>query len=278
MFKIDTHTHILPHKLPLFNKLFNESRFIELHHQSSCPHEAVMKKSDGSTFRHIQANCWDPKIRIEQCDEHGIDQQVLSTIPVMFSYWANGKTALEVSRYLNDHIAEVVNLYPNRFIGLGTVPLQDPELAAREVERCAIELGLRGIEIGTHVGSINLDDKIFIPFYEAMEKYDMGLFVHPWDMMGMDTMKKYWLPWLVGMPAETSRAICSMIFGGVFDRFPKLKVAFAHGGGSFPSTLGRIQHGHQCRPDLCAIDNPNSPEKYFKQIFSGYSCPQRITA
>ena len=94
-----------------------------------------------------------------------------------------------------------------------------------------------------------------------------ALFVHPWDMMGKEEMKQYWLPWLVGMPAETSRAICSMIFGGVFEKVPGLKVAFAHGGGSFPSTIGRIEHGFRVRPDLVAVDNPVNPRKYLNRFY-----------
>ncbi len=94
-----------------------------------------------------------------------------------------------------------------------------------------------------------------------------ALFVHPWDMMGQDRMQKYWLPWLVGMPAETSLAICSMIFGGIFERCPNLRVAFAHGGGSFPSTIGRIEHGFDCRPDLVAIDNQKSPREYLGKFW-----------
>ena len=88
-----------------------------------------------------------------------------------------------------------------------------------------------------------------------------SVFVHPWDIMGKDEMEKYWLPWLVGMPAETSRAICSMIFGGVFEQLPDLRVAFAHGGGAFPATVGRIQHGFNVRPDLCAVDNDIAPHR-----------------
>jgi aminocarboxymuconate-semialdehyde decarboxylase len=81
-------------------------------------------------------------------------------------------------------------------------------------------------------------------------------------MPGSDQMRRYWLPWLVGMPAESSRAICSMIFGGVFEKFPKLRVAFCHGGGSFAGTIGRIEHGFKMRPDLVAIDNPHNPREY----------------
>jgi aminocarboxymuconate-semialdehyde decarboxylase len=98
--------------------------------------------------------------------------------------------------------------------------------------------------------------------YDACERLGAALFVHPWDMMAQDKMKKYWLPWLVGMPAEVSLAICSMIFGGVFEKFPRLRVAFAHGGGAFPMTVDRIQHGFQARPDLVAVDCKVPPKDY----------------
>jgi aminocarboxymuconate-semialdehyde decarboxylase len=124
-----------------------------------------------------------------------------------------------------------------------------------------------GLEIGTNINGINLSDHCFFPFYEAAEKLRCALFIHPWQMMGEDNMQKYWLPWLVGMPAETTRAICSMIFGGVFEKFPKLRVAFAHGGGSFPLTIGRIEHGYNVRPDLVAVDNPINPRDYIGKFW-----------
>jgi aminocarboxymuconate-semialdehyde decarboxylase len=129
------------------------------------------------------------------------------------------------------------------------------------------ELGFAGVQIGSHVGERNLSDPALFPFFEAAEKLGAAVFVHPWEMMGEAQMQKYWLPWLVGMPAETSRAICSLIFGGVLERLPRLRVAFAHGGGSFPHTLGRIVHGFETRPDLCAVENSVSPREYLKRIF-----------
>jgi aminocarboxymuconate-semialdehyde decarboxylase len=189
----------------------------------------------------------------------------------MFSYWAKPADALDLSRRLNDHIAEVVRANPTRFTGLATIPLQDPDLAARELERCVRDLGLRGAQIGTHVDAnphfgridtLNLDNAALQPVWSAAEQLDAAIFVHPWDMLGKERMPKYWLPWLVGMPAETSLAICSMIFGGVFARFPKLRVAFAHGGGAFPFTIGRIEHAFHVRPDLVAIDNEANPRSY----------------
>jgi aminocarboxymuconate-semialdehyde decarboxylase len=225
-------------------------------------------------FREITDNVWDPKRRIEECDREKISTQVLSTVPVMFSYWAKPADALDLSRRLNDHIAEVVRDHPTRFAGLATIPLQDPDLAARELERCVRKLGLRGAQIGTHVDSnpssgridtINLDNASLQPVWSAAEQLGAAIFVHPWDMFGKERMPNYWLPWLVGMPAETSLAICAMIFGGVFERFPKLRVAFAHGGGAFPFTIGRIERAFHVRPDLVATENKTNPRKYLAQ-------------
>ena len=130
------------------------------------------------------------------------------------------------------------------------------------------ELPLAGIEIGTHINDWNLNAPEVFTVLEAAAELGAAVFVHPWDMMGKDRMPQYWLPWLVGMPAETSLAICSMIFGGVFERLPKLRVAFAHGGGSFPATVGRVQHGFDVRPDLCAVDNKVAPRNTWVDFFS----------
>ena len=263
MLKIDIHTHIIPENLPKFKEKFGYGGFISLDHHKPCCAKMMI---DDRFFREIEANCWDPNTRIKECDHHHINVQVLSTIPVMFSYWAKPNDALEVSMFLNDHIATIVHAYPKRFIGLGTIPLQAPELAIKELERC-MKIGLRGVQIGSHVNEWNLNAPELFPVFEAAQELGSAIFVHPWDMMAKEKMSKYWLPWLVGMPAETSLAICSMIFGGIFERLPKLKVAFAHGGGSFPSSIGRIEHGFHVRPDLVAVDNNVNPREYLDKFY-----------
>jgi aminocarboxymuconate-semialdehyde decarboxylase len=266
--KIDLHTHILPHDWPDLDAKYGYGGFVRLEHYQPCCARMMIGQR---VFREITDNVWDPRRRIEEMERTGVSMQVLSTVPVMFSYWAKPADALDLSRRLNDHIAEVVRDHPTKFAGLATVPLQDPELAARELERCVRELGLSGAQIGTHVDANshcartetqNLDDISLDSVWSTAEELDAAIFVHPWDMLGKDRMPKYWLPWLVGMPAETSLAICSMIFGGVFERFPKLRVAFAHGGGAFPITAGRIEHAFHVRPDLCATDNKANPQSY----------------
>jgi aminocarboxymuconate-semialdehyde decarboxylase len=265
MLKIDIHTHILPPEIPDFKKMFGYGGFMRLEHiqqhGTGCAH-CNMVDDNGKFFRRVEANCFDAEIRRQEYDQFGVQVQVISTVPVMFSYWAKPQDGLTVAKFLNDHIAGVVQKNPKNFVGLGTLPLQDPELSILEARRCINELGLTGFQIGSHINQWNLSDQNLFPIYAELEKLGACLFVHPWEMMGQERMPKYWLPWLVGMPAETSLAICSMIFGGVLEKFPKLRVAFAHGGGSFPFTLGRIQHGFDARPDLCAIDTTKSPQDY----------------
>ncbi|MDX2046188.1 MAG: amidohydrolase family protein [Chitinophagaceae bacterium] len=261
--RIDIHTHIMPEHMPNWTQKFGYGEFIHLEHRNC---EACMIKGD-KLFRIVEENCFKEDVRIKQMDETDVTVQVLSTIPVLFNYWAKPADGLETARFFNDHIAEVVNKEPKRFFGLGTVPMQHVDLAIKEMERCVTELKMPGLEIGSNINGENLSERKFFPFYEAAEKRGCALFIHPWEMMGEKQMEKYWLPWLVGMPAETSRAVCSLIFGGVFEKFPKLRVAFAHGGGSFPFTIGRIEHGFDARPDLVAVDNNINPRNYIGKFW-----------
>lgn len=263
MLTIDIHTHILPENIPNFRERFGYGGFIRLDHHKPCCARMMM---DDKFFREVEDNCWDAEARMKEGNHQHVDVQVLSTVPVMFSYWAKPQDTLEVAQFLNDHIADIVQRYPKRFVGLGTIPMQDPELAIKELERCK-SIGLKGIQIGSHINDWNLSDPNVFPIFEACQDLDMAVFVHPWDMMAKEKMEKYWLPWLVGMPAESSLAICSMIFGGVFERLPGLRVAFAHGGGSFPATIGRIEHGFNVRPDLCAVDNNVNPREYLGKFW-----------
>lgn len=258
MLKIDMHTHILPKTMPNWTEKFGYGKFIHL--ESNADGSANMMQG-GNFFRRIVENCWDESLRIKEYEQFNTQVQVVCTIPVMFSYWANPKDCAALSRFLNDHIAELVQQYPKHYIGLGTIPMQDTEEAIKELERIK-SIGLVGIQIGSNINDKNLSEDEFFPIFEACSRLGLAVMIHPWQMMGFDSMKKYWLPWLVGMPAETSRAACSMIFGGVLERLPKLRVCFSHAGGSFLPTLGRIEHGFNCRPDLVAIDNQVNPREY----------------
>lgn len=256
--KIDMHTHIMPKHVPDWSSKFGYGTFIHLDHHR--PGYARMMQGD-KFFREIESNCWDEVVRIDDYAQYDTQVQVVCTIPVLFAYWAQPTDGLTVAKFLNDHIADVVARYPKNYVGLGTIPMQDVDLAIEELERCK-SIGMKGIQIGSNVNQKNLSEAQFEPLWQAIEQLDMAVLVHPWEMMGQDEMKKYWLPWLVGMPAETARAMCSLIFSGVLERYPGIRFNFAHAGGSFLPTLGRIEHGFNCRPDLVAIDNPINPRDY----------------
>ena len=231
---------------------------------------------DDEHFREIDEKCWSLEARLKDMDNEGVQVQVLSTVPVMFNYWTKKKDGALISQFLNNDLAESISKYPNRFIGLATLPLQDIKESVKELKRIFIKnpdtLGKYyvGIIIGSHIEKWNLDDKRFKPIWKILNELKLCCFVHPWDMMGFDSLKKYWLPWLVSMPAETSRAICSLMFGGIFRDYPDINFCFAHGGGSFPHTIGRIQHGYNCRPDLIQINlkgDNESPMKWLGKFY-----------
>ena len=294
MNKIDLHTHILPQHWPDWTAKSGYAGWIELAHEApGCSRGcARMQRAepDGSrtAFREIKPNAWDPAARLLDMDSSGVRMQTLSTVPVMFSYWAKPQDASDLAHLLNDHIASVVASCPTRFIGLGTLPMQSTALAIRELERCTTDLHFPGVQIGTNINGLNLDDSAIFDVFAAAESLGACIFVHPWEMVQcsshgghsrfeevaerIDRMPKYWMPWLVGMPAETCIAICSVLFGGVLDRLPRLRICFAHGGGSFPGTIGRISHGRECRPDLFPAESkdpgeylatPDHPARFF---------------
>ena len=264
MLKIDMHTHIIPKHLPKWTEKFGYGDFIHLQHHKE---GAAMMMKGSKFFREIKANCWDPEIRIEEYAKHGTQVQVISTIPVLFAYEAKPQHGLEISQFLNDHMADICHKYPKNYIGLATIPMQDEDLAILELERCKKELNITGIQIGSNINDKNLSSDRFFPIFQACESLGIAVMIHPWNMMGFSSMERYWLPWLVGMPAETSRAACSLIFGGILEKLPKLRVNFSHAGGSFIPTLGRIEHGFNCRPDLVAIDNQVKPTDYLGKFW-----------
>ncbi len=261
--RIDMHSHVLPPSWPDFNRKYGVSGFPTLEREDG---RTVIKRN-GKFFREVWSNIHEMDLRIAQYAEHGVSVQVVCTVPVMFSYDQDPRHALGMSQFLNDHVAELQAAHPSRVIALGTVPMQHADTASGELRRLKEELGVVGVQIGSNINQKNLGEAEFFPIFEAAADLGMAVLVHPWQMMGQADMQKYWLPWLVGMPAECSRAICSLIFSGTLERLPALRMCFAHGGGAFPFTIGRIEHGFKMRPDLVAIDNPVNPREYLSRVW-----------
>lgn len=262
--KIDSHTHIMPRHIPDFAKRFGYEGFIMLHHHE---HDDNVDMMQGDKFfRTVEPNLFDAKTRIDDYKKSHTQVQVICTVPVLFAYFAKPEHGYEVAKFLNDDIAQTVHDNPKNYIGLGTLPMQDVDLSVKELHRIK-KIGLAGIQIGSNINDMNLNEEVFFPIWKTCQELGLAIMVHPWNMMGFQDIKKYWLPWLVGMPAETARAAASMIFGGVFDKFPELRVMFSHAGGSLIPTIGRLEHGFNCRPDLVAIDNPNNPRNYLGKFW-----------
>ncbi|TEA78831.1 amidohydrolase family protein [Allopusillimonas ginsengisoli] len=217
-------------------------------------------------FRPVYSALWNPAHRLEEMDQQGLDMQIVCATPIMFGYRYAAQKAYEWSQRMNDSAIEHCAFNTSRLKALAQVPLQDLELACREASR-AKETGHVGVQIGNHLGERDLDDAHLVDFLVHCANNDIPVLVHPWDMMTDGRMKKWMLPWLVSMPAETQLGILSLILSGAFERIPaSLKLCFAHGGGGFAFLLGRAENAWHCR-DIVRQDCPHPPSHYLKRFF-----------
>lgn len=195
----------------------------------------------------------------------GIDRRVLSPPPFTYRYWDDPESSLRLARLLNDATAEAVASDPSRFLGLATVPLQDTDLAIAELHRAHDELGLPGVTLGTNVTGGNISDGERLPFLEAVAEAGMPVLVHP-DFVPNPRVGDYYLINLIGMPVESAITMANMIFSGLFDLLPELRVCFMHGGGIAPYVFGRWDKGWEVRPESRA-EIGRKPTSYLDNVF-----------
>jgi aminocarboxymuconate-semialdehyde decarboxylase len=261
--RVDVHTHIIPERWEDWAARYGGGNWPRLEHRENCRATIF---TGAQFFRDIDDRSWNPARRIEDMERLGIDVQALSPPPVMFCYWADAKANQAFARMQNAGVAEIAAKHPRRFVGMATVPLQDPALAVAELRYARERLGLGAVEIGTHPGR-DFDDPALFEFFAACAELDVAVFVHPASPhIGLDRMRKYYFPLIVGNPLETALAISTLIFGGVLERLPRLRIAFAHGGGAFPFTLARLNHGWKVRPEGPAAI-PREPREYARRIW-----------
>ncbi|MEU7042213.1 amidohydrolase family protein [Streptomyces varsoviensis] len=260
---IDIHTHYVPRGWPDLGALAGGADWPSLRIESE---RDAMIMVGSKEFRRIGSDCWDAEVRLKDMAADGIDIQVVSPTPVFFSYGRPGPEALKVSRVFNDLALEICSPAPGRLLPFAQVPLQDPEAACRELDRC-LAAGHVGVEIGNHVGDQDLDSAGVVMFLQHCADVGAPVFIHPWDMANSPRLDRWMAQWLTGMPAETHLSILAMILGGVFDKVPDtLRVCFAHGGGSFAFWLGRMENAWHGRSDVIATSE--FPPSHYLDRFS----------
>lgn len=204
--------------------------------------------------------------RLADMDRLGIDVQAISPAPPQYYYWAAPELGREAARLVNNRIAEIVAGHPERFVGLGTVPLQAPDLAVAELERMVKELGLRGVEICTNVAGAELSDERFRPFFAKAEELGIVVFMHPNGFTEGRRLADHYLINVIGNPLDSTIAVSHLIFGGVLDAYPRLKICVAHGGGFLPAYSGRMDHAHGARSD-CRREIAKKPTHYLAKLY-----------
>ena len=243
---IDVHAHVLSEEM--MRRLQREAPAIAPR-LSEVDAEGAVLQVAGITQRPYPRGGWDLERRLRDMDAHGVDMQVVSVLPQTFLYDQDPSLTAAFSAIQNEQIAAFVAAMPDRFLGIGTVPLQAPELAAAELRRAMRDLGLRGLMIGSHVEGRNLDDPELEPVWAAAAELGAFILVHPQKVAAGDRLGSYYLKNLIGNPLETSIAAASLVFGGVLERHPTLKFCFSHGGGFIPYQAGRLIHGWSVRPE-----------------------------
>lgn len=230
---------------------------------------AASKETVDHNRRAIQAlmpKLTDPARRLRDMDATGIDMQVISVAPNQYYYWIDPVVGAELARMQNDRIATIVSENADRFVGLGTVPLQDVGLALIELDRIVSELRFPGVEVSSNVNGHDLDDPILEPFFARAEEVDALIFVHPYGFPNTDRLVDYYLNNVVGQPLDSTVAISRLILGGVLEAHPNLKICIAHGGGYLPFYLGRLEHAYHVRPE-CRQHITQPPSTYVKKLY-----------
>ncbi len=204
--------------------------------------------------------------RLSDMDGMGIDVQAISSSPLQYYYRVDADVGRQTSRAINERLAEIAQSHPDRFVALGTAPMQDPKLAVAELEYCMKKLGFRGMELGTNVGGVEIADKRYERFWRKAEELGAVIFLHPLGFTDPTRLTQHFLSNIIGNPLDTTVALGHIVFGGVLERYPKLKIVVAHGGGYMGHYPARMDHGYKVRPE-CHDHITRPPSYYMKKMY-----------
>ena len=262
---IDIHTHVeFAGTLAILKKRYSEEEIFDRFVVSATGRYSA--ELNRKIMPGIRDALRDPQKKIRDMEEKRLAFNVLSSSPFVFLYEVENDLAVELARFHNDQLSEMVKKNPDKFAAMATLPLQVPDEALKELARATKTLGLRGVEIGSHVGKRELGDEVFWPIYKALEDLDMPIFIHPHHVAGLDRLLDFYLNNLIGNPLDTTIAAAKLIFSGVLEKYPGLKIILAHGGGQFPYIIGRWEHGYKVRPE-CKEKVRKSPMAFFKNFY-----------
>ena len=260
---IDIHTHIVPENFPAYAGKGRDVPWPSMAEAHAC-HRHVM--ISGKVYRTVADGSWSVPRRIEAMGGMRVARQALSPMPELLSYWLPLEDAKALVRYLNEQIAGMIALAPERFVGLGAVPLQDVDSAIREMEYVLGTLKFSGVEIASHVNGVSIGDARFEPFFAAAEKMGAAIFVHALRPAGQDRIVGPFAEQAVCFPGDIALAAASMITGGIATRHPKLRIAFSHGGGALGVLMHRLEHAWKVTPKAKA-ELPESPAAVARRFF-----------
>ncbi len=207
----------------------------------------------------------DPEENLADLNAAGMDVGVLQPTQTLFFYWTEPAAAAELARMVNEFTSQEVRNRPAQWIGLATIPLQETEVAVRELSHAVKNLGLRGVVMGSNVNGRNFDEEAFLPFFAKVEELGVPIFIHPNNPAGIERIRDYYLANFLGLPMESAITAAHLVFGGVLDRFPNLKICLSHAGGVLPFLVGRLEHGQSVRPE--AQDRCRHPFSYYLKNF-----------
>ena len=256
------HSHVVPKEM--LDALSARPERFQMRYIDEPRHRRVAK--DGGGGQPVFDEFFDPAAKIKGMDRKGLDVSVISPAPIVYFYWLDADAGLEAAQIVNDGIANMARAFPQRLMGMGTLPMQNPDAAVAELERIVRQHGFRGVELGTSVGDHQLADPRFRPVLRRAQELDVYIFAHPYSSSAVCNLDDYYLSNLIGNPLQSTIMVSHLMFSGVLDELKKLRICLAHGGGYVPYQIGRLNHGHAVRKETRALTR-TKPDALLRRFY-----------